>query len=97
MVRGAFPLGGDVAQRQPDQFRGRIVVGKMPARLDDLPQLRMDTLESVGRVENPSDLGRKCEEGNHVYPGPSPRIDDGWKLRSPGTASEVVQGRARRV
>jgi hypothetical protein len=32
---GAFPVGGDVAQGQPDQLAGRIVVRKMPTGLDD--------------------------------------------------------------
>jgi hypothetical protein len=45
-------------QRQPHQLDRRIVVGKMPAGLDDLAQLHVDTLERVGRVDHPPDVGR---------------------------------------
>jgi hypothetical protein len=34
------PVGGDVAQREPDQLVGGVVTGKMAARLDDLAQPR---------------------------------------------------------
>jgi hypothetical protein len=44
-------------QRQSHQLDRRIVVGKMPAGLDDLAQLRVDTLERVGRVDHPPDVG----------------------------------------
>jgi hypothetical protein len=45
---GAFPLGRDVPQRQPDQFGRGVIIGKMIARFDDLPQLRMNALQRVG-------------------------------------------------
>lgn len=41
----ASPISRDVAQRQPDQFGGRIFAGEVPARLDDLAQARVDALE----------------------------------------------------
>jgi hypothetical protein len=81
----------DVSQRQPDQFRRRVVAGEMPTRRDDFAELRVDALEAVGRVNDASDLRRKREKGDHVRPGARPRRDDGRQLRAPGFARDVVK------
>ena len=78
IVCGASPVGGDVAQREPDQLGGRVVAGEVPPCLDDFAQPRIDALDSVGRVNHPSHLGRKGKEWNHIgpcllYTSPSPR------------------------
>jgi len=46
------PLGGDIAQRQPDQLGRSIVGGKVTQGLDDLAQLHVDVLNGVGRLNN---------------------------------------------
>jgi len=43
ILGGTSPIGGDVAQGQPDQLGGGLVAGEMPARLDDLAQPGIDT------------------------------------------------------
>ena len=43
------PIGCDVSQRQPNQFRRRIVSGEMPACLDDLAHARVDAVPSIHR------------------------------------------------
>src|SRR5689334_15561718 len=40
MMRWTSPIGRDVAQGEPDQLQRRVVVRKMPARLDDLANVR---------------------------------------------------------
>ena len=35
VVSRTTPIGGDIAQCQPDQFGGSIITGEVPARLDD--------------------------------------------------------------
>ncbi len=39
IVPGSPPVLCDVAQRQPDQFGGRIITGEVAARFDDLALL----------------------------------------------------------
>ena len=39
--RRATPIGGDITQRQPDQFGGRLVAREVAAGLDDLAQPRI--------------------------------------------------------
>src|SRR5919108_6238824 len=64
--RGTLPGRRDVAERQPDQFGGRVVVRKVAACLDDFAKLRVNTLERVRRVDDASNLWWKGEERNHA-------------------------------
>ena len=52
VVCRSAPIGRDVAQRQPDQFGGRVVAGKVPASLDDLAQPRVDALDGIRRIHH---------------------------------------------
>jgi hypothetical protein len=47
VLRGAFPLGRDVSQRQPDQFRRGVVIRKMSTRLDDFSELGVDASSAL--------------------------------------------------
>ena len=91
VVRRAAPVGGDVAQRQPDQLGGRIVAGEVAARLDDLAQLRVDALDGVGGVDHLAHRRREREERNHVVPGAAPGGRDGGEFLTPGAALEGIQ------
>ena len=90
---GAHPRRGDIAQRQPDQFRGGLVGREMAARFDDLAHPRVDALERIGRVDHAPNLGRKREERNHLGPGAAPGRDDGRKVRAPRALLEGVERR----
>ena len=48
----AAPVGGDVAQGQPDEFAGRVVAGEVAARLDDLAQPAVHALDGIGGVDH---------------------------------------------
>lgn len=50
VLGGAAPVGGDVAQGQPDQFDRRLVAREVAPRLDDLAQPGIDALDGVGGV-----------------------------------------------
>ena len=91
------PFRGDVAQREPDQLRGGFVSREMATGFDDLPQLRVDAFERVGRVDQAPDVGRKREERNDVRPGAAPGGDDRRKLPAPRPALEGVERGTRRL
>ncbi len=78
-VRTAL-FGCDVSHRQPDQFRGRIVAGEVPARLDYLAKARVDALDRIGRVYHPTYLRWEREERNHMAPGSAPGCHHGGEL-----------------
>ena len=44
VARRTAPIGGDVTQRQLDEFTCRLIGGEMPARLVDLAQPRIHAL-----------------------------------------------------
>ena len=82
------PLRGDVAERQPDQFRRRLIGREMSAGLDDLPDARMDAFEDVGRVDHAPHVGRKREERNDVRPGLPPAFTMSRKPLAPRSRGE---------
>ena len=58
---GAFVL--DVADGQPEQLDDGVVVGEMPAVLDDLPELVVQRLDAVGGVDDPAQFRGKARNG----------------------------------
>src|SRR5450432_2288954 len=91
VVRGAPPIGGDVAQGQPDQFAGGVVGREMATRLDDLAQPRVHALDGVGGVNHPPHGRRKRKERNHVRPSPAPGGGHGWEFLTPWPDLECRQ------
>jgi hypothetical protein len=91
MVRRFPPVGGDIAQRQPDQLAGRLVGRKMTPRLDDFPQTGIHTFDRVGGLDHPPDLGREGEERNHLLPRTTPGGYHSGKLPSLFTLLERAQ------
>ena len=97
------PVGGDIAQGQPDQLGGGIVAREMPARLDDLAQPGVDALDGIGRVDHPAYRRREGKEGNHPVPGPTPGGSHGGEFLAPRPLREGLQfshgrfGAGRRV
>lgn len=89
-IGGSYFVGEDVAQGQPQELGGRLVAGEVPAGLDDLAQLHVQTLDGVGGVDHPAHLRREGEERDHVLPGPPPGLGDGGVLRAPGPGREVL-------
>ena len=64
------PVGGDIAQGQPDQFAGSIVTREMPACLDDLAQSGVDAFNGISSTLSDSfsllrDLRLSC--GRMLY------------------------------
>ena len=78
-----------IPQGEPQQLGRGVVVRKVAARLDDLPQLRMHALERIGRVDQPADLRRKGKEGHDVRPGATPRRDHRRKFDPHGLRSNA--------
>jgi hypothetical protein len=93
-IRGAVPLRGEVAEREPEQFRGGVIRGVVPARLDDFSELGVHALQRIGRVDQAADLWWKREEWHDVRPGAPPGGDHGGKLASPGSPFEFVESSA---
>ncbi len=47
IMRDTSPIRGDVAQRQPEQLDGRLVIREVATGLDDLAQLHVQALDGV--------------------------------------------------
>ena len=85
------PIGGDIAQGQPDQIGGSIVAREMPARLDDLAQPGIDALDDIGRIDHPTDRRWEGEEGNDPIPGPPPSGSHAGEFLAPRPLREGLQ------
>jgi hypothetical protein len=68
----AGPLVLDVADGEPEQLDDGVVVGEVPAVLDDLAELVVQRLDGVGRVDDAADLGRELQERDEPLPGGRP-------------------------
>lgn len=96
VLGGAPPVGGNVAQGEPDQLGRSVPAREMPSRRDDLAQPRIDTLDGVGGVDHPSDWGGKRKERDHLVSGPAPGSRNRRKLHAPQPLGEGAQFRQRR-
>ena len=85
------PVGGDVAQGQPDQFVCRVIAGKVPRGLDDLAQAGIDALDRVRRTDHLTERRREGKERNHLIPDPPPRCGDGRAFAAPGSLGKGVK------
>ena len=75
--RWVSPLGGDVAQSQPDQLSGSLVVGKAPLIANGLAHAAVQALNGVGGID---ELAHRCAEGKErddLLPAPSPALRHG--------------------
>lgn len=61
--------------------------------LDNFSELHVQTLDSVGRVDNLSHLGGIRKKGNDLLPLPFPDQRDGRIFLAPGTLREFFQCR----
>ena len=66
--RGFPPLGGDVPQRQVNQLGGRLVTREMALVPDCLADLAVQTLNSIGGVQDFAHLRGEGEERDHFLP-----------------------------
>lgn len=87
----AAPIGRDVLQCQPDQFRRGIVSREVTSCLDDLAQLSIDALDGVSGVDHFSDAWREDEKRDDSISGASPSGYDCWVLLAPRPGFECVQ------
>ena len=81
----------DVADRQPQQFHYRVVVGEMATVLDDLAQLIVQRFAGIGGVEDLADLRREFQKRNAPLPGVPPHPHRGLMLLAQRRALENVQ------
>ena len=58
----------DVADRQPKQLDDRVIVREVAAVLGHLPQLVVERLDRVGRIDHAPQFGREREEGREPLP-----------------------------
>lgn len=85
------PIRRDVAQGQPDEFRGCLVGREVTTGLDDLAQLRVDIFNRVRRVDDLAHTRRKRKERNHTIPGVAPRATDGREFLAPRTIRKRIE------
>src|SRR5271165_4054192 len=95
VVRRFSPVGGDIAQRQPDQLARRVIGREMTTRLDDLAQPGIDALDPVGGVDHPPDRRRKCKERDHPVPRPPPGRDDSGEFLPPLSPASKASSAAK--
>ena len=87
----AAPIGSDVAQCQPDQLAGDVVIGEVAMRRDDFAQLRIDAFDGVGRVDHPAHRWWERKEWDHVIPEAAPGHSDRGELLAPRSMFEGLQ------
>lgn len=90
----ASMVGGDVAQGQPDQFGGRIIIGEVTSGLDDLAQLTVQAFNGVGGVDQLAYGRWESEERDHPIPGAAPGGHDVGKALTPRACFKLVKGMA---
>lgn len=87
----AAPLGGDIAQRHPDQLGGGFVSGEVASGLDNLAQLRVEILDGVGRVDDLAHARGERKEGNYAIPGVTPGDTDRREFLTPRSIRKRVK------
>ena len=63
---------GDIPDAEVEQLDRGVVAGEMAAVLDDLPQLEVNRLDGVSRVDDLPDGGVEFKERDELVPGPVP-------------------------
>jgi hypothetical protein len=91
VVSRPAPIGSDVAQCQPDQLGGRLVIGEMPPRLENLAQAGVHALNGIGGVNHPAHLGREGKERNHLVPDPAPGGGHSGEFLAPRAALKRIE------
>src|SRR6202034_2634389 len=81
---------GDIPYPKVEQLDCGIVAGEMAAVLDDLPQLEVNRLDRVCRVDYLPDGGVELEERDELVPGPVPRGDQAGAFL-PEVAAQLFQ------
>src|SRR4051794_23506549 len=69
------PPGVGLDDREVDEFGGGLFVGEVPAGLDRLADLAVQSLDRVGRVNGLAELVGQAQERDHVLPAGAPRVD----------------------
>ena len=85
------PIGSNVLQRQPDQFRRCLVGWKVTSCLDDFTQLSIDAFDGVGGVDHFSYGRREHEKRDDSVPGAPPSCRYRWILLAPRPCLEGLQ------
>ena len=93
-ARRHFPFLHDLAQDEKDQFRRRLVVGEMASGPHGAPELGVQSLDRVRRVDDFSDGGSEGEERDDRLPLPPPDLADRRVFAAPWAALEGLQGLA---
>ena len=92
LTRWHFPLFLRSVQDHIQQFCCRLVAREVPPGPDSPAELGVEGLNRVGGVDDPADLVREGEEGDHFAPGTSPALADGGIALAPGPSLERGQG-----
>ena len=91
MRRSPLPIGRDVAQRQPNEFTGRIVTGQMSPRFDDHAQPGVDTLNRIGGVDHPPNFWLESKQRDNLSPDPALRCHHGGEFLTPLALFKRIQ------
>ena len=89
----AFVL--DVADREPQELDGCLVVGELAAVAADLPELVVQRFDAVGRVDHAPQHGREPQERREPVPRPLPRGRHRWVPAAKPALPELVERLAR--
>lgn len=90
----AFPVDLGQANAEEEHLEDRVVVGKWPSTSQKLPELRVERLDRVGRVEHAPNLRRVGQERHEVFPAVSEGPSD-LRILAPVAGFDGVQGDGR--
>src|SRR4051812_12818684 len=82
-----------VADYKDDEFCRGFVIGEVAADFDRPPELCVQSLNGVRRVDDPAHRLREGEEGNDSVPVAPPGLRDGGIFSPPGAGIESVERR----
>ena len=82
-IPGSGPLRDRVGDGEVDELSGGLLVGEVSFGLDRFPQLPVQGLNRIRRVDHATDFGGKGEKRDHVLPCVQPRLGDHRKPLSP--------------
>src|SRR5580692_7780381 len=81
----------DIADAEVEELDRGIIVGEMAAVLDYLPQLEINGLDRIRRVDYLPDGGVVLQERDELVPGPFPCGDQAGAFLPP-VAAQILQG-----
>jgi integrase len=90
-LRARFGNKDLIAVCYSNELGGRLVIGEMPPRLENLAQAGVHALNGIGGVNHPAHLGREGKERNHLVPDPAPGGGHSGEFLAPRAALKRIE------